>query len=98
MYVKLKFERILDTVIGSLIRNTPYVYSSDILLETAIRQWMWIGGFPRLVAKEFIIYLNIQRLQHYSTLIGHCTLWDNGIVLEKPQNNMSLMIKKEAWG
>ena len=25
MHVKLQFERILDTVIGSLIPNTPYV-------------------------------------------------------------------------
>jgi hypothetical protein len=84
MHVKLKFERILDMVIGSLIHTSQYIYiyiyiySSEILLEIAIRQWMWIGGFPRLVAKQFVIYLNIQRLQHYSTLIGHCTLWDNG--------------------
>jgi len=40
MYVKLKFERILDIVIFSLIRNSPYVYISDVLLEIANRQWV----------------------------------------------------------
>ena len=48
MYVKLKFERILDIVIFSLIRNSPYVYNSDVLLEIANRQWVWIGDFPEI--------------------------------------------------
>jgi hypothetical protein len=76
MHVKLKFERILDTVIGSLIHSTPYVYSSDILLEIAVRQWMWIGGLPRLVTKQFVIYLNTQRLNITSRWLDtvHCEI------------------------
>ena len=82
MHVKLKFESILDIEIGSLIHNTPYVQNFDILLKIAIRKWMWVGGFTWLVAKQFVIYLNVQRMQHYSTLNGQRTLWDNGVVLE----------------
>jgi len=54
MHVKLKFERILVIVICSLIRNTPHIYISDILLEIAIRQWLWIGGFPEIDNLLFI--------------------------------------------